>query len=204
MFDSVFHGSPTSVGGQSISSGRASLGLDAASGTLYFRTPENGGWQPCSGTSSGTIQVARVVLTAAQVVAAYGAAPTPNFPVIIPAPGAGKLLNPINIFLEWKSGVAMSVGSGTFELSLYQTVPTPTLLYWMGNVATSGFFNTTGTTVLSNSSTVGDEAEIPFNSTTPFTYINCPLVFVNEDGGLSGGSAGTLTITVLYNVITMS
>jgi hypothetical protein len=57
MFDSVFHGSPTSAGGQSISSGRASLGIDAGSGTLYFRTPENGGWQVCasgSGTPGGT------------------------------------------------------------------------------------------------------------------------------------------------------
>jgi len=52
-FDSVFHGAPTSVGGQSISSGRASLGIDAASGILYFRTPENAGWQECAGSRSG-------------------------------------------------------------------------------------------------------------------------------------------------------
>ena len=56
MFDSVFHGAPSSVGGQSISSGRASLGVDVNSGNLYFRTPENGGWQAVaagSGTPSG-------------------------------------------------------------------------------------------------------------------------------------------------------
>jgi hypothetical protein len=69
-FDSVFHGAPTSVGGQSISSGRASLGIDAASGILYFRTPENAGWQECAGSSSGSSAWAALTgdLTETQVI----------------------------------------------------------------------------------------------------------------------------------------
>lgn len=51
-FDSVFHGAPSSEGFSS--SGQASLGIDVSSGTLYFRTPSNGGWQPVAGGGGGT------------------------------------------------------------------------------------------------------------------------------------------------------
>jgi hypothetical protein len=47
-FDSVFHGAPASVGGQSVSSGRASLGIDVNVGQTYYRTPEQGAWVPTS------------------------------------------------------------------------------------------------------------------------------------------------------------
>lgn len=57
MFDSIFHGTPSSIGGQSVSSGRASLGVDVNSGTLYFRTPENGGWEQCSGIGGSVSSV---------------------------------------------------------------------------------------------------------------------------------------------------
>ena len=50
-FDSIFHGSPSSTGGQSVSSGRASLGIDVSSGTIYFRTPETGLWTPAAAAS---------------------------------------------------------------------------------------------------------------------------------------------------------
>jgi hypothetical protein len=53
-FDSVFHGNPSSTGGQSVSSGRASLGIDVTAGVIYFRTPENGGWIPIVGGSGGS------------------------------------------------------------------------------------------------------------------------------------------------------
>ena len=181
----------------------AALAYDFVGGVLWGSSPDTGAWIPLSAVGgSSPVLTARVTITAAQVIAANGAAPTPNFPVIIPAPGAGKLLNPINIFLEWKSGVAMNVGSGTFEFSVYNAAKAA-LLYWMGNVATAGFFNTTGITILSNSSTVGDEAEVPFNDSSPSIYANMPLVFVAEDE-LSGGTGGTLTVTVLYNIITMA
>ena len=53
-FDSVFHGDPSSAGGQSVSSGRASLGIDVTAGVIYFRTPENGGWVAIAGGSGGS------------------------------------------------------------------------------------------------------------------------------------------------------
>ena len=54
MFDSVFHGPPSSAGGQSISSGRASLGIDVTAGQVYYRTPETGAWEAIAGGSGGS------------------------------------------------------------------------------------------------------------------------------------------------------
>jgi hypothetical protein len=52
-FDSIFHGAPSSNGGQSVSGGAASLGIDVATGQIYFRTPSSGIWKPIPGGGSG-------------------------------------------------------------------------------------------------------------------------------------------------------
>ena len=53
-FDSIFHGAPSSVGGQSVSSGRCSLGIDVVSGQVYYRNPETGAWEPIAGGGGGS------------------------------------------------------------------------------------------------------------------------------------------------------
>jgi hypothetical protein len=55
MFDSVFHGIPSSAGGQSVSSGRASLGIDVAAGQIYYRHPETAAWIAISGGSGSGV-----------------------------------------------------------------------------------------------------------------------------------------------------
>lgn len=50
-FDSIFHGAPSSVGGQSVSSGRVSLGIDVTAGQVYYRNPETGAWTVIAGGS---------------------------------------------------------------------------------------------------------------------------------------------------------
>ena len=52
-FDSVFHGAPSSAGGQSVSSGRTSLGIDVVAGQVYYRNPETGAWTAIAGGSGG-------------------------------------------------------------------------------------------------------------------------------------------------------
>lgn len=52
-FDSVFHGAPSSAGGQSVSSGRTSLGIDVVTGQVYYRNPETGAWTAIAGGSGG-------------------------------------------------------------------------------------------------------------------------------------------------------
>ena len=52
-FDSVFHGAPSSAGGQSVSSGRTSLGIDVVAGQVYYRNPETGAWTPIAGGGGG-------------------------------------------------------------------------------------------------------------------------------------------------------
>jgi hypothetical protein len=52
-FDSVFHGAPSSAGGQSVSSGRTSLGIDVVTGQVYYRNPEKGAWTAIAGGGGG-------------------------------------------------------------------------------------------------------------------------------------------------------
>ena len=53
-FDSVFHGAPSSAGGQSVSSGRTSLGIDVVAGQVYYRNPETGAWTAIAGGGGGS------------------------------------------------------------------------------------------------------------------------------------------------------
>src|SRR5580698_5887471 len=54
-FDSIFHGAPSSTGGQSVSSGRCSLGIDVVAGQVYYRNPETGAWTAIAGGSGSGV-----------------------------------------------------------------------------------------------------------------------------------------------------
>jgi hypothetical protein len=54
-FDSIFHGAPSSLGGQSVSSGRCSLGIDVVAGQVYYRNPETGAWTEIAGGSGSGV-----------------------------------------------------------------------------------------------------------------------------------------------------
>ena len=65
-FDSIFHGAPSSAGGQSVSSGRCSLGIDVVAGQVYYRNPETGAWTAIAGGGGGGVpnNAASIVTTA--------------------------------------------------------------------------------------------------------------------------------------------
>lgn len=142
--------------------------------------------------SSSPVLTATVTLTLAQLIAASS-----TFPTLIPAPGVGKLLNPINIFIEWKATSTVVNTGGTFEISLKNA---SSLLLWM-TTNSANFFNQSNIVIMSSAATVGDQGD---GGTTPLsTFANTPLVLAVEDT-LSGGNAGdTMVITILYNIITL-
>ena len=193
-FDSVFHGAPSSVGGQSVSSGRTSLGIDVVAGQVYYRNPETGAWTAIAG---GGVLSSTVTLTNSQILAASteGAA---VFPILVPAPGAGLMINLVSVFIHLNDTVAPYSGltsDGIFEFSLFDG---SSLTAFLAQQPTLGFFNTTNP-MLAVATGTGGGAVVPFTSSQ---VVNRPLVMAIEDSISGGNAANTMKIICYYTLVT--
>ena len=198
-FDSVFHGAPSSVGGQSVSSGRTSLGIDVVAGQVYYRNPETGAWTAIAGggVSSSPVLSSTVTLTNSQILAASteGAA---VFPILVPAPGAGLMINLVSVFIHLNDTLAPYSGltsDGIFEFSLFDG---SSLTAFLAQQPTLGFFNTTNPMLAVATGTGGGEV-VPFTSSQ---VVNRPLVMVIEDSISGGNAANTMKIICYYTLVT--
>ena len=198
-FDSVFHGAPSSVGGQSVSSGRTSLGIDVVAGQVYYRNPETGAWTAIAGggVSSSPVLSSTVTLTNSQILAASteGAA---VFPILVPAPGAGLMINLVSVFIHLNDTVAPYSGltsDGIFEFSLFDG---SSLTAFLAQQPTLGFFNTTNPMLALATGTGGGEV-VPFTSSQ---VVNRPLVMAIEDSISGGNAANTMKIICYYTLVT--
>ena len=198
-FDSVFHGAPSSVGGQSVSSGRTSLGIDVVAGQVYYRNPETGAWTAIAGggVSSSPVLSSTVTLTNSQILAASteGAA---VFPILVPAPGAGLMINLVSVFIHLNDTVAPYSGltsDGIFEFSLFDG---SSLTAFLAQQPTLGFFDTTNPMLAVATGTGGGQV-VPFTSSQ---VVNRPLVMAIEDSISGGNAANTMKIICYYTLVT--
>lgn len=124
MFDSVFHGPPSSAGGQSISSGRASLGIDVTAGQVYYRTPETGAWEAIAGSSiSINTQIAnyQAVLSDANNVVVMNVSSANNFTIPANATVAFPVGTTLTIIQEGTGQITLVAAAGV-------TINTPSSL----------------------------------------------------------------------------
>jgi len=197
-FDSVFHGAPSSVGGQSVSSGRTSLGIDVVAGQVYYRNPETGAWTAIAGggVSSSPVLSSTVTLTNSQILAASteGAA---VFPILVPAPGAGLMINLVSVFIHLNTAGIYSglTNDGIFEFSLFDG---SSLTPFLAQQPTLGFFNTNNPMLAVATGTGGGEV-LPFISSQ---VVNRPLVMAIEDSISGGNAANTMKIICYYTLVT--
>lgn len=214
-FDSVFNGDPTTP--NVTSSGKATFGIDLASGQLYFKDDSVAGWQKTAGGSATSDQIANesvvsgatvtdalnalntggsnpiktvtVTLTAAEVIAV--AAGTPF--LIQAAPGDPTLgyIVQTAVFAYDYNGEAFSSDMNQLDIG-----------YGAGGVVQSGHtvgfaFNTDGFLSLTQSN-----FQQAFGLSQNFInswVVNQDLYFVSNSGsGLTGGTGATLKITVTY------
>ena len=198
-FDSVFHGAPSSVGGQSVSSGRTSLGIDVVAGQVYYRNPETGAWTAIAGggVSSSPVLSSTVTLTNSQILAASteGAA---VFPILVPAPGAGLMINLVSVFIHLNDTLGIYSGltsDGIFEFSLFDG---SSLTAFLAQQPTLGFFNTTNPMLAVATGTGGGQV-VQFTSSQ---VVNRPLVMAIEDSISGGNAANTMKIICYYTLVT--
>jgi hypothetical protein len=136
--------------------------------------------------AGSAVQTTTLTLTSAQILSLY------TLPVqVVPAPGAGQIINPIAFTLQYKFGtVAYTVPpqgiqfiSGTPSHDEYVGVSTANLLDAPSSRVTTA----------TASGQVGGD---------PAVYANQPLLVALSNSDPTGGD-GTLTITVTYTVVAL-
>jgi hypothetical protein len=142
-FDSVFNGDPTQLG--VVASGKASNGIDVATGQVYYKDDAVGGWQKIAGGSGGStsddvtnestvpgatvtdalnslggggtgvVHSSQVILTAAEM-NALGETPQ----TLVPSPGVGKVNVPMMFTWEYDfSGAAFDISQSPALIICY-------------------------------------------------------------------------------------
>ncbi len=91
-FDNVFEVNPPS----GVPSGPA-LGVNANTGALYVATPKLGTWTAVGGSTGGGIQMARITVSSAHLLAG-------DVVQIVAAPSAGSYVVPIFVLFNYKFG----------------------------------------------------------------------------------------------------
>ena len=146
---------------------------------------------------SSPVLSSTVTLTNSQILAASteGAA---VFPILVPAPGAGLMINLVSVFIHLNDTVAPYSGltsDGIFEFSLFDG---SSLTAFLAQQPTLGFFNTTNPMLALATGTGGGEV-VPFTSSQ---VVNRPLVMAIEDSISGGNAANTMKIICYYTLVT--
>jgi|HubBroStandDraft_1064217.scaffolds.fasta_scaffold44389_3 hypothetical protein len=193
-FDSIFHGAPSSSGGQSVSSGRCSLGIDVVAGQVYFRNPETGAWTAIAG--DGSVQETTLVLTSAQLLAMTNSLAT-AVPAIAAPLGPNQAIELISFSsnLQFNS-VAYTTGTGNLILGVNQA----------GTIAAVSPIN-----MLSNAEILSGSSAYSFGSlSNSGSAVSSVSEFVNQAMYIALSNAvqflagnSPITITIRYRIITL-
>ncbi|HZT32776.1 MAG TPA: capsid cement protein [Gemmataceae bacterium] len=164
--------------------GVAAPGGQAGDATVRVRlNPLGFGPVQASDTDPSLIQKAVVTLTAAQIIAMYGA------PVsILPAPAAGQVLVIDQIIAQMKPGATQFTGGGAVSFQYHGTAVVP----HSGNIPAATI----------NSAT-GSENVVPPPTGTIQPPAATGLDITNATAAFATGN-GTLVVTVFYSLITLS
>lgn len=132
----------------------------------------------------GTVQTVTVTLTSAQILTLYSS------PVqVVPAPGAGQILNPISFTLQYKFGTTAYVVA---QQDIHFTGPAQNQY---ANLSAVNFLDAPSSRVATVPATGQASADAA-------TYANQPIMV-----GLTASDAtqgdGTVTITVCYTVVAL-
>jgi len=143
------------------------------------------------GTGAG-VQTATVTLSAAQLQHLRASAVQ-----LVPAPGAGSFLNPLSIVAQYKFGtVSYGVPDGGQFSAAIGNVPTGI------NLAAAGFIDQ-----VTNQIQIGGSAASPGfvpGWTWPQSALENQALVVSNNGGSEWTSGdGTVTITVIYTIVSL-
>jgi hypothetical protein len=190
---SIYHDTAANITASNCTVGQVAFATDATAGqNLYLCTATNT-WTQVSGGGSGlsAVQAITITLNASQVTNLFT---SPQ--VVLAAQGAGKVIRPLDVFLNFVyAGALFSCGSHDFGLGYTSSMVNAQ--YAMPSTFATTFAENTAIEFTAAQSILPLAAGVV--ATGP-NYINSAVYFGSQTANCTGGAGATIVVTMLYTV----